>query len=519
MKHITFGRMLFFYFLIIYASLSYIFTFILEIYHNDAISRTALAFFTIFGRDPHLAAIGFVWQPLPSLLQIPLLLVLKPLGLMLLSGPFVTSLAGAFSTAIVYKTGRVLLDSEKKYMAVLVAILFGLNPMIILYSIVGTSEMIFMTCLLLSSYYLIRYFYRQDQAGLLLASLAMAASFWSRYEALPAFAGSIGVIGLHLLIHKSSFKKIESVILQYSLPFFYSVLIWILANWLIMKDPFYFMNSPYSNASFTTIFKNNPGLLGNSYQSVINSLVFGLDRIIFLAPVIFLTPLIGVYFIKKAHEKLEDLLLLGFLTFPYLAIIFFHAYQLYKGESFGWLRFFIYVIPLGTLLSFYFIRKNWALGVMTIILLGVGIFSSWYAINDSSLGREERSFALKLTNPAAEVDFSRTYLDQKRVAKEMDTLEGKVLIDTDKGFAVPIFSNDPNRYVITSDLDYLDIVKDFANQVDWVIVPQPASDDRGQNKIYEYYPKIWDGDVPSISLHQQIDGWKIYRVLKPFVTN
>lgn len=515
MKYLTVARLLFFYFLIIYASLSYIFTFILEIYHNDAISRTALAFFTIFGRDPHLAAIGFVWQPLPSLLQIPFLLVFKSLGLMLLSGPIVTSMAGAFSVAIVYKIGRILLNKHQKLMAVIVAVFFGLNPMIILYSIVGTSEMIFMTCLLLSSYYLIRYFYRHDQAGLLLASLAMAASFWSRYEALPAFAGSVGVISLHLLIHKNNFKKIESVVLQYSLPFFYSVLIWILANWLIMKDPFYFMNSPYSNASFTTIFKNNPGLLENSYQSLVNSLIFGLDRIIYLAPVIFLTPLIGIYFIKKAHEKLEDLLLLGFLTFPYLAIIFFHAYQLYKGESFGWLRFFIYVIPLGVLLSFYFIRKHWLLGIATIVLLGVGIFSSWYAINDSSLGREERSFALKLTDPMAEVDFSRTYLDQKKVAREIDNLPGKVLIDTDKGFAVPIFSKDPNRFIITSDIDYLDIVKDYPNQVDWVIVPQPASDDRGQNKIYEYYPKIWEGDAPSITLHQQIEGWKIYQVTKP----
>src|SRR5690349_15003216 len=34
----------------------------------DALSRVANAYYTVASRDPHLAAIGFVWNPLPSLL-------------------------------------------------------------------------------------------------------------------------------------------------------------------------------------------------------------------------------------------------------------------------------------------------------------------------------------------------------------------------------------------------------------------------------------------------------------------
>ena len=39
---------------------------------GDAAARVAQAWYVIASRDPHLAAIGFVWNPLPSLLEIPL---------------------------------------------------------------------------------------------------------------------------------------------------------------------------------------------------------------------------------------------------------------------------------------------------------------------------------------------------------------------------------------------------------------------------------------------------------------
>ena len=506
------GKFLFLCFLIFYIGIGYCFTYVLEIYHNDALSRTALAFFTIYGRDPHLAAIGFVWQPLPSLLQIPFLQLFKPFNLMLLSGPVVTSICGALCVAVIYKTGQLLYQGNKSFSGLLIALLFGLNPLIILYSSIGTSEMVFLIFLLLSSYFLIKYYYSHNQSNLLMASGAIALSFWSRYEALPAFAGSVLVITLHLLLYKKSFRTIESTLLQYALPFFYSVLIWILANWLIMKDPFYFMNSPYSNASFTTAFKTNPGLLENSYHSFINSLRYGFNRVLYLAPVIWLIPALGIPVVKNSDRRLRNLVLLCFITLPFAAIILFHTWQLYKGESFGWLRFFIYAIPMGTLLAFYFARRHTIMAILAIAFMAISIYTTWFSIVSPHLGREENSFAQKLIDPNAQLDFSRTYLDQKTVALFMDKLPGKILLDTDKGFAIPLFAKNPNRYIITSDIDYQQIVRSYSLHTDWLILPQPVSDDRGQNKIYEFHPGIWEGNAPDITLYKQIEGWRIFKV-------
>ena len=39
---------------------------------QDGVSRVAIANRILFSRDPHLAAVGFVWSPLPELVLVPL---------------------------------------------------------------------------------------------------------------------------------------------------------------------------------------------------------------------------------------------------------------------------------------------------------------------------------------------------------------------------------------------------------------------------------------------------------------
>jgi len=58
-----------------------------DIIFPDSMSRVANGYYVVFSRDPHLAAIGFVWNPLPSLAAIPLLL-LSPLIPVLASKAF-----------------------------------------------------------------------------------------------------------------------------------------------------------------------------------------------------------------------------------------------------------------------------------------------------------------------------------------------------------------------------------------------------------------------------------------------
>src|SRR5690349_19080871 len=59
--------------LLFYLAVSAILVFGANVILGDALARVANAYRILFSRDPHLAAIGFVWSPLPPLAVLPLL--------------------------------------------------------------------------------------------------------------------------------------------------------------------------------------------------------------------------------------------------------------------------------------------------------------------------------------------------------------------------------------------------------------------------------------------------------------
>lgn len=167
-----------------------------------------------------------------------------------------------------------------------------------------------------------------------------------------------------------------------------------------------------------------------------------------------------------------------------------------------------------SLFAIYLIKKQpvWRFIVITFLVLG--FVSSAYAMSLPKYGKEENSFIRKVQNPSIELDYTRSYADQKRVAEFMDSQTGMILIDTDEGFAVPLFAKDPSRYIITSDIDYLNIVENYHTETQWVIVPTLNQDNVRKNIILKRYPGIWDGSEASLKLHKKIDGWGVFQVLK-----
>ncbi len=65
------GSALFVVFLVAYLAVGYYLYLVIGYINPDASSRVGNAGYTIMSRFPHLGAIGFVWNPLPSFAQIP----------------------------------------------------------------------------------------------------------------------------------------------------------------------------------------------------------------------------------------------------------------------------------------------------------------------------------------------------------------------------------------------------------------------------------------------------------------
>ena len=150
-------------------------------------------------RRPALAAIGFIWPPLPTLLQIPLLIAPR-LAFYGASGNLVTAFfAGLTAVVLNLILARAGVPRALRMIAL---ILFFLNPLIAFYAVNGMSEMPFIYCLVQATYCYLRWADTRHWPWIVYAGLASAAMALVRYDTLffaAAFVGAIFLtIGLDL---------------------------------------------------------------------------------------------------------------------------------------------------------------------------------------------------------------------------------------------------------------------------------------------------------------------------------
>src|SRR5215471_835428 len=144
--------------LALYLAVGVLLAFHYDSFNGDAQARVANAYYVLFSRDPHVAAIGFVWNPLPSLSVLPLL-SLKTLWPPLATRAFAGNIMSAlFMAGAVYQIDAMLRDLKLNVGVryALVAI-FAFNPMIVYYGANAMSEGIFIFFLVVATRYLARW--------------------------------------------------------------------------------------------------------------------------------------------------------------------------------------------------------------------------------------------------------------------------------------------------------------------------------------------------------------------------
>jgi hypothetical protein len=108
---------------------------------GDTQARVANAWYVLFSRDPHLGALGFVWQPLPSVLLLPIL-PFKAIWPALTQDAFAMVIESALTMAgsvcvLLGITRDLKLTRPTQWFIVA---LYALNPMIVYYAANGMSE-------------------------------------------------------------------------------------------------------------------------------------------------------------------------------------------------------------------------------------------------------------------------------------------------------------------------------------------------------------------------------------------
>ena len=214
----------------------------------DTSARVANAFYVLFSRDPHLAAIGFVWAPLPSFLDLPLI-ALRPWFPELVSRAFagciVSSIFGAATAATLNRAFRTYGIAVP--LRWLLTAVYAFNPLVFYYSANGMSEALMIYFMVASSLLFARWTAERRDSQLVGLGLIVAISLFVRYE-LWFFAAVMAVAVVVTLVRRSlHWREIETRALLYGLPVAYGAFLWVAVNAVIQRDPLFFVRSPYAN--------------------------------------------------------------------------------------------------------------------------------------------------------------------------------------------------------------------------------------------------------------------------------
>ncbi|EHQ88058.1 ArnT family glycosyltransferase [Desulfosporosinus youngiae] len=491
-------------------------------YHSDGISRVANAFYVLYSRDPHLGAIGFVWNPLPSMVDLVFLLLYpwipematKGIAGLLMSALFASLTVGILVKAFIQR-------GLSCGCAIIFTLLFALNPMIFLAGFNGLSDapFIFFTILCIISF--LNWLDSHDLGDIAVSSFALATAFWCRYEAVPfGFSIVIGSVIATMLIYKSAkpldegrfhynWSRTEGTLAVIVTPLFYSIGLWVLLNAVIMDNPLNFLNGEYTNTAQIEGHLNNP-IYAAMLNNPINAGVFAIQKVL-----VFSAPFLSIVLLRLINRRFlqwDTLILIGtIISIPILQVI-----MLIKGTSLGWLRYFLYVLPVSFAWLPYELsklKKKWQVLIPLIAMIANFCILS-YAITQPSIAPDENTF---LQNSLGR--HNQTYYDQRQDMEIANYLDenypsSNILVDSFSAYLIILNSNYPKRFFITSDYDFKNAISDpEAYNVSYILVPKPGSSSV-ISAINDAYPNLYDHGSDWLELAKEFGTrWRLYKVI------
>mgnify|MGYP005845231457 CR=1 FL=1 len=335
-------------------------TFYYRLYEGDALSRTYAAAVVLYGSPPGLAKLGLIWSPLTSLLQIPLAMY-SPLITAGLAGRVVSALAGA--------AGLVLMDRiltrhvPNAKIRLLMLVVYQANVLVLYYSINGMSEML-LIALALGCWDQFQRLcdelpHSNGATHVALMGTAAGAAFLTRYEGL--WLGLVVYISLLIALLTKGRRKlglvqrgrgrqrltmpdgtvvIEGYSLAYLTPFVYAIFLWLLFNWMIMGDPFNFLFGKGSNIQQSSVLLRSSEILAAARGDVLLSSAYAMRQLMSVFPAFYLAAALLLLVVALRRDAFGAILVNVVASFPISQLLL-----TFLGQSFGSMRFYIYVIP------------------------------------------------------------------------------------------------------------------------------------------------------------------------------
>jgi hypothetical protein len=499
---------------------------------GDAYARIDNAFDVLFTSDPHLAAIGLFWPPLPSFLELPII-AFKPLWPDLVTKGF----AGSIEAALFSAGTVVLINSGLRWAGVmrglrwLICLVWVANPMTIIYAAQGMSEAPFVFFFVASILVYLRWSESRRTALLPLLGVLAGLGCLCRNEAFViAFVLGIGV-AVQCVRDRGSWRQVETEWLLYALPAVLVAMLWIGSQAVIVHDPLYWLHANTGSSAMAAT-PGRPVALPSAstrasayglvhFNAVPDAANFIIGRSIALFPgvLVLLAALAARLALQPKRVSGFFLLALG-VAIPLLDI------ELIRQGLAPDIRYQIAVIPFTFLMALYVLRSlrgrrlsTLAAVAMTVALLvstGLGI----QTLADPMLAPQEAPVLAAFQNgqriPAAVGESPMD--DGADLAVNILALNrdnGRMLCDSTTCFPIVLNVPDATRFIVTSDLVFeAAVAQPQVYHVEYFLVPAPVG--LGAfDRLNILYPDLYASGSGFARLAGSYNGWKLYRITGP----
>lgn len=483
----------------LYFAVGYLLTVRYNLFDPDAVSRVANAGYVLESRDPHLSAVGFIWNPLPSLVEVPILQFSHWWPELRTHG-----VAGVLQSAPFMAAAAVMVDRIARERGVgpgwrrLAVAAFALHPMIIVYGGSGMSEAAQTFAILWCVRHLLRWTESRAPRDLAWAGLALAVGYLTRYEVAVAALGVGVFVAVTTAYWAPSSRMIRALanVAVVMFPIAMAAAVWALSGWVVNQELFATLSSRYGNESIVASAIERgwqPAGSGDQDWVSVAARTFGMQPFAGIA--------CGVAIVHAALTRTTAALVPIACIGP---ILVFAAWGQITATTFGCFRYYLLGVPLVICVALASWRpgSGWRrLGMAMVglsVLIGFPVTAA--ASLDYRIGNQPLQFGLtsllfpqRLGEDPEQVWYRRSMVEDRLLAAHLDRLrlgDGAVLMDTFNTWGVWMSSSRPKQFIISSDYDFKAAVnRPWEHGVQYLLVSSPAISDADALNVR--YPTLW----------------------------
>ena len=517
---------------------------------GDSLARVAASQSALFSREPHLAAIGFIFTPLTALVQLPMTAA-SPLWPALTERAYSASIMSAFfmAGAVVQVLSMAIDRGLPRWYGLSIAGLFAVHPMIMFYGSNGMSEAPFIFFMTWAVRRLILWMVDDSVHHLIVAGgIAMGLAYLTRYDALACIAAAGAVVAVTTYRRAPTAPRIRRALLDVIIisgPGLLAFVGWAVASWLITGEGFAQFTSEYGNRA---ILEQS----GAVAPGALAGLGFAFTCILLLAPT--LIPFGAWAGYLRWRRPRMSMLVPPVVIFG--AALMFQSVTFAAGGTFPFLRFYIIAIPFAATLALLAVPDGVFVAPirpgrhalpdspvsstrrhggyrMPAAAFAVGVLVAGWAMTLPRYAPQEYALGAVL-NPAPdsvspkkadEHRIARTFSTERELAHYLDDLDlpdSSIVADTVYGFAVVAASRKPKMFVLPSDPDFVRILNDPSTRGAKYLLAVPPTGRGQSDTLNKRYPTLYDtgADIATLEVEVPNDGdgqpdWRLYRVNEP----